>query len=263
MCGLWAAGFSFSKCHAELRVPYDANLIQIWTGEEFGRGARLWTSGYDFYTPTQPLIAHDYSPGKDQKKWNHDQTEYAHSKARLQSILRQVGSDQSEAMRASIESRYDIGDKRTLLQYGEFCGVDIVNKKELFSWCQDYKWVPYRMDEAELNEIRRFGNPSYFRREGEAEEEGQGEAEGEEEGEKKVENASARGFISMNLRERAANEELIYREIVGEIEHFQHSSWFGKLMHIVVLVAFLTCFVWCAYHVFRASSPKSFGDKQQ
>mmetsp|Transcript_3639 Transcript_3639/g.4578 ORF Transcript_3639/g.4578 Transcript_3639/m.4578 type:complete len:284 (-) Transcript_3639:1334-2185(-) len=39
---LWAAGFSFSKCHAELLVPYDPQLPQIFDGEEFSRAARLW-----------------------------------------------------------------------------------------------------------------------------------------------------------------------------------------------------------------------------
>ncbi|ETO01007.1 hypothetical protein RFI_36433, partial [Reticulomyxa filosa] len=64
---LWAGGLSFSKCHAEWIVKYDVNLLQIWTGEEFGRGARLWTHGYDFYTPTKAIIAHDYTPGRKQK----------------------------------------------------------------------------------------------------------------------------------------------------------------------------------------------------
>ena len=40
---LWAAGFSFSQCHADAIAPYDPNLPQIFDGEEFSRGARLWT----------------------------------------------------------------------------------------------------------------------------------------------------------------------------------------------------------------------------
>ena len=43
---LWAAGFSFSKCHADLAAPTDPHLPHIFDGEEFSRGARLWTSGY-------------------------------------------------------------------------------------------------------------------------------------------------------------------------------------------------------------------------
>jgi hypothetical protein len=43
---LWAAGLSFSRCHAERNVPNDINLKGIFSGEEYGRGSRLWTHGY-------------------------------------------------------------------------------------------------------------------------------------------------------------------------------------------------------------------------
>ena len=42
---LWGAGLSFSKCHAEKAVPYDEHLHYTFDGEEFSRGARLWTHG--------------------------------------------------------------------------------------------------------------------------------------------------------------------------------------------------------------------------
>jgi hypothetical protein len=58
---LWAAGFSFSKCHADVAAPYDPHLPQIFDGEEFTRGARLWTHGYDFYAPHRTVVAHNYS----------------------------------------------------------------------------------------------------------------------------------------------------------------------------------------------------------
>eukprot|EP01041_Mallomonas_annulata_P012783 gene12784-26953_t len=53
---LWAAGFSFSKCH----VPNDPNLPMIFDGEEFSKFARLWTRGYDVYSPSKPIVGHDY-----------------------------------------------------------------------------------------------------------------------------------------------------------------------------------------------------------
>ena len=37
---LWSAGFSFSKCHAERKVPPDPHLHQCWDGEEFAKYAR-------------------------------------------------------------------------------------------------------------------------------------------------------------------------------------------------------------------------------
>jgi len=57
---LWSAGFSFSKCHAEVKVPNDPSLPMIFEGEEFSKFARLWTRGYDVYTPSRTLIGHDY-----------------------------------------------------------------------------------------------------------------------------------------------------------------------------------------------------------
>ena len=48
---LWAAGLSFSRCHAERTVPYDPYTPYIFWGEEFSRTARFFTHGYDIYTP--------------------------------------------------------------------------------------------------------------------------------------------------------------------------------------------------------------------
>jgi hypothetical protein len=35
---IWAAGLSFSKCHAELATPYDPNLPEVFDGEEISKG---------------------------------------------------------------------------------------------------------------------------------------------------------------------------------------------------------------------------------
>ncbi len=40
LSNLWSAGFSFSKCHAERKVPPDPHLHQCWDGEEFAKYAR-------------------------------------------------------------------------------------------------------------------------------------------------------------------------------------------------------------------------------
>lgn len=47
--------FSFSKCHVDQAVPFSKEQ------DDFGRLARLWTSGYDMYTPARNLVAHDYA----------------------------------------------------------------------------------------------------------------------------------------------------------------------------------------------------------
>ena len=35
---IWAAGLSFSKCHAELATPYDPHLPEVFDGEEISKG---------------------------------------------------------------------------------------------------------------------------------------------------------------------------------------------------------------------------------
>lgn len=57
----WSAAFSFAKCHAETKTPYDPHYLYIFDGEEFSKYARLWTRGYDVYTPHRIVVAHDYS----------------------------------------------------------------------------------------------------------------------------------------------------------------------------------------------------------
>ena len=63
LTALWGAGLSFSKCHAEKTVRYDPHLPQIFDGEEFSRAARLWTHGYDVYTPSVNAVFHNYTGG--------------------------------------------------------------------------------------------------------------------------------------------------------------------------------------------------------
>ncbi|KAH8046807.1 glycosyltransferase [Aureococcus anophagefferens] len=70
---LWAAGLSFSRCHAERAVPYDPHTPYIFWGEEFSRTARFFTNGYDIYTPPRTIVAHDYKHTQGDPshfKWN-------------------------------------------------------------------------------------------------------------------------------------------------------------------------------------------------
>ena len=111
---LWAAGMSFSRCHAERDVPNDINLRHIFTGEEFGRGVRLWTHGYDFYSITRPIIGVYYGGAKGGKGgWVNDATEMKASYQRLGTLLEWPNSDQSEAAKRKMKG-YEIGKRRSL-----------------------------------------------------------------------------------------------------------------------------------------------------
>jgi len=57
----WAAGFSFSRGHFVLNVPYDQHLPWVFQGEEISIGIRGFTYGYDYYTPETSPCFHYYA----------------------------------------------------------------------------------------------------------------------------------------------------------------------------------------------------------
>lgn len=57
----WAAGFTFSHSRVIQEVPYDACLKNVFFGEESSMAARLWTHGWDFFTPCINVIWHLWS----------------------------------------------------------------------------------------------------------------------------------------------------------------------------------------------------------
>lgn len=137
----WSAGFSFAKCHLDAKVPYDPNLPSITEGEDFTRYARMWTFGYDVYTPPVSVVFHDYhsadSKPYDPTEW----TEMGMNKdfirqeqdAAIRRMRMLIGAhaadadfeaDQSLAEAVQALGRYGLGTKRTLDQFIDFTGVD-------------------------------------------------------------------------------------------------------------------------------------------
>jgi hypothetical protein len=64
----WAAGFSFSRGHFKLRVPYDAYQPMVFQGEEIAIGIRGFTYGYDFYAPRDSVVFHEYAERSQRRK---------------------------------------------------------------------------------------------------------------------------------------------------------------------------------------------------
>lgn len=57
----WSAGFSFSRGHFIVSVPYDQYLPMIFQGEEAAIAVRGFTYGYDFYAPERSVAFHIYA----------------------------------------------------------------------------------------------------------------------------------------------------------------------------------------------------------
>jgi len=59
-----AAGFFAAHASFLATAPYDPFLPFVFMGEELLLTARLWTNGWDVYSPRKNLCAHQYRPGK-------------------------------------------------------------------------------------------------------------------------------------------------------------------------------------------------------
>jgi len=63
----WAAGLAFSRGHRVRNVPNDKYLEFIFNGEETDLSMRLFTHGYDLFTPRTIQVWHYYTSNKENK----------------------------------------------------------------------------------------------------------------------------------------------------------------------------------------------------
>jgi len=146
LCKLWAAGLSFSRCHAEQLVGADPYLKHIFMGEEFARGARLWTHGYDFYTMTRAAIGTWYGGDKGNREgWPEVESERDLAHARVATLLQAPGSNQSPEAIAALKG-YHLGERRKLSDYIALTGVDTIQHKYTHTNCLVDHWQPWLQD---------------------------------------------------------------------------------------------------------------------
>jgi [Skp1-protein]-hydroxyproline N-acetylglucosaminyltransferase len=65
-----AAGYLVAHSGMLRDVPFDPFLPYIFIGEEILLSARLWTSGYDIFSPTQNVVGHLYVRNDKPKFWD-------------------------------------------------------------------------------------------------------------------------------------------------------------------------------------------------
>jgi hypothetical protein len=169
---MWGAGLSFHRCHAEVNVPVDPYLDNVFDGEEGSRGIRFFTHGYDVYTPHRVLVTHDYhghqsNPvvhtwGHTTKKSTAFQQQESHWKWMQQideareglmvfgskrvNLLLGIGqADPALAPETELirNSRYGLGTKRSLQQAVEFTGISLREQRMEVNKCGNLEWVPY------------------------------------------------------------------------------------------------------------------------
>lgn len=119
---LMSGNFLFGPAGWIADVPYDPFLY--FSGEEPTLAVRLWTSGWDLYGPTEPLVWHRYGREGRRLHWDDHERWYvtnARSVARANHLL--AGSEAEPEALAEI-GRFGLGTIRTMAAYQEWSGID-------------------------------------------------------------------------------------------------------------------------------------------
>jgi len=135
----WAAGFSFSRGHFVVNVPYDLYQPMIFQGEEMSIGIRAFTIGYDFFAPQRSVCFHHYASNDRSHKrdnvpkfWEHA-NKYAgigkKSMARLLGIVRMNPEVDRSLWNHKEEDLYGLGKVRSPETFYSTFGIDVVKKK--------------------------------------------------------------------------------------------------------------------------------------
>lgn len=134
----WAAGYSFSRGHFVVNVPYDPLQPMIFQGEEMSIGLRGFTVGYDFYAPERSVCFHHYAVGKNKalrskvKHFWDNGPKYAgvgkKAMARLLGIVHMNPEIPKDFWNHEEEDIYGIGAVRTPENFFDLIGIDVKAK---------------------------------------------------------------------------------------------------------------------------------------
>ena len=133
----WAAGFSFSRGHFIVRVPYDAYQSMVFQGEEISIGVRGFSYGYDFYAPRDSVVFHEYAERSSRRKkipmfWeNQAQHRGAGYKAlkRSMSIIGMAPDIDPSEWDHTEEHKYGIGNVRDVKLFYRLFLIDVKSRK--------------------------------------------------------------------------------------------------------------------------------------
>ena len=158
----WSPGFSFGKCHMEEAAPSDGFLPYVSSNiEAFARYARMWTRGYDVYTPTQNIVFHKVFSNPHKLEWIN--TLYGQKSLFLKKGLKRIRSyleislaeDESSTEKIDNLGIYGIGKRRSLKEMNRFVGIDLETLKSRSpdASCGNFAWVPYDSDISPMENL--------------------------------------------------------------------------------------------------------------
>jgi hypothetical protein len=148
-----AAGMMFGPSEFAREVPFDPNLPYLFVGEEILHSVRLWTHGWDIFTPSENVIYHFYTREKEPKFW--DDVKYNNDKDAVNKVRNLLDLEDSKEMSPLMAKNlevYGLGKQRSLQQYFEFAGIEKAAHKVKTDFCKDddifERWQKYRVEDT-------------------------------------------------------------------------------------------------------------------
>lgn len=148
-----AAGFFFAPAGFLSEVPFDPFLPWIFMGEEISISVRLWTSGYDIFSPTINVLNHYYVRRHYPKFWesvNRFFKRPVHNQIVdivLERVKSMLGYPESAAPLVKVQSalynleNWGMGNKRLAKDYFKMVGLNFETKSvNVNKWCVDGEW---------------------------------------------------------------------------------------------------------------------------
>lgn len=143
-----AAGFLFADASILKEVPFDPHLDFVFDGEEILYSIRMWTHGWDIFSPNENILYHYYYRSKAKKFWGllppdwHARQQAAQRRIQwyLQTVhkgtnTRHVAENTTETAVVIDRDKYALGKVRTLDEWYPFAGVDKVKQTTENKWC--------------------------------------------------------------------------------------------------------------------------------
>ena len=154
-----AGGFMFGDAQFALDVPFDPNLYFLFMGEEALYAARLWTAGWDMYTPYQALLYHNYNRHKAPRYWSI--SNLTHEKRKGFGLDRYLWLMQSRKANSTVLmvddakakeqlvdiSGFGMGHRRSLDEFYKFSNLNPTNWTFKTELCESVRrlWSPERI----------------------------------------------------------------------------------------------------------------------
>ena len=134
-----AGGFQFGASRMLRDCPADPGIY--FSGEEPSQAVRLWTHGFDLYSPHETVIYHYYMRKEGSRHWN-DNTGW--TKLHQQTQERMLQLVEPEGFRGRARSGdlgvYGLGTARSLRDYERFAGISFAGKT-IAAFAREYPFL--------------------------------------------------------------------------------------------------------------------------